>query len=45
MALSNAQYDEIMRAYDKRQLQNKFIHEKRIQAAYKIGRASCRERV
>ena len=35
MALSNAQYDEIMRAYDKRQLQNKFIHEKRIQAAYK----------
>ena len=28
MALSNAQYDEIMRAYDKRQLQNKFIHEK-----------------
>ena len=35
MALSNTQYDEIMRAYDKRQLQNKFIHEKRIQAAYK----------
>ena len=27
MALTNAQYDEIMRGYDKRQLQNKYIHE------------------
>ena len=24
MALTNAQYDEIMRGYDKRQLQNKY---------------------
>ena len=30
MALTNAQYDEIMRGYDKRQLQNKYIHDKRI---------------
>ena len=28
MALTNAQYDEIMRGYDKRQLQNKYIHDK-----------------
>lgn len=37
MALTNAQYDEIMRGYDKRQLQNKYIHDKRIEE--EIGRA------
>ena len=35
MALTNAQYDEIMRGYDKRQLQNKYIHDKRIEEAYR----------
>lgn len=34
MALSNAQYDEIMRSYDKRQLQNQYIQSKRISDAY-----------
>ena len=37
MALTNAQYDEIMRGYDKRQLQNKYIRDKRIENAYKIA--------
>ncbi len=35
MTLSNAQFDEIMRGYDKRQLQNKHIQEKRIAEAYR----------
>ena len=35
MALTNAQYDEIMRGYDKRQLQNIYIHDKRIEEAYR----------
>ncbi len=35
MALSNSQYDEIMRGYQSRQLQNRRITEKRIQEAYK----------
>lgn len=35
MALTNAQYDEIMRGYDKRQLRNKYIHDKRIEEAYR----------
>ena len=35
MALTNAQYDEIMRGYDKRQLHNKYIHDKRIEDAYR----------
>ena len=34
MALSNAQYDEIMRGYDERQLHNKYITNQRIQEAY-----------
>ncbi len=37
MALTNAQYDEIMRSYDKRQLQNKYIRDKRIENAYKLA--------
>ncbi len=37
MALTNAQYDEIMRGYDKRQLQNKYIRDKRIENAYKLS--------
>ena len=34
MSLSNAQYDEIMRGYDERQLQNKDITASRIKEAY-----------
>lgn len=37
MALTNAQYDEIMRGYDKRQLQNKYIHDKRLENAYQLA--------
>ncbi|WP_455721815.1 ATP-binding protein [Agathobacter sp.] len=37
MALTNAQYDEIMRGYDKRQLQNKYIRDKRIENAYRLA--------
>ncbi len=35
MGLSNTQYDEIMRGYDKRQLHNKYIHDQRVSNAYK----------
>ena len=35
MALSNAQYDEIMRGYDDRQLQNRHITAARLKKAYK----------
>ena len=35
MALSNAQYDEIMRGYDDRQLQNRHITAARLKEAYK----------
>ena len=35
MALSNAQYDEIMRGYDERQLQNRHITAMRLSEAYK----------
>lgn len=34
MALSNAQYDEIMRSYDERQLHNRFISRQKILEAY-----------
>ena len=34
MALSNAQYDEIMRGYNQRQIRNKHITSKRINEAY-----------
>ncbi len=34
MGLSNTQYDEIMRGYDKRQLHNKYIHDQRVENAY-----------
>ena len=36
MALSNAQYDEIMRGYDERQLQNRHITAARLKKAYEI---------
>lgn len=35
MALTNAQYDEIMRGYQKRQLRNRHLTESKIQALYK----------
>lgn len=35
MSLTNAQYDEIMRGYQQRQLQNKHIARERLQNAYK----------
>ncbi len=35
MALSNSQYDEIMRGYGQRQLQNKHIEDERIAMAYR----------
>lgn len=34
MALSNAQYDEIMRGYQSRQLHNQRLHKERLEAAY-----------
>ena len=34
MALSNAQYDEIMRGYQKRQLQNRHLTQKRLDSIY-----------
>ena len=35
MAITNAQYDEIMRGYQKRQLRNRHLTESKIQALYK----------
>jgi hypothetical protein len=35
MALSNSQFDEIMRGYDRRQLHNQHILNERIAEAYK----------
>ena len=35
MALTNAQYDEIMRGYQKRQLRNRHLTESKIQTLYK----------
>ena len=48
MALSNSQYDQLMRDYEQLQLDNE--HELRLRfdevyAKIQIGRASCRERV
>ena len=37
MALSNAQYNEIMRQYDQKQLHNQYLHRKRLQQAYEIN--------
>ena len=35
MALTNAQYDEIMRGYQTRQLKNRHITQERLETAYK----------
>ena len=35
MALSNAQYDEIMRGYQKRQLHNRHLTQEKLDTAYK----------
>lgn len=37
MALTNAQYNEIMREYDQRQLHNQYLHKKRMKQAYELN--------